>query len=310
MLKPIRTRPQAMGETMGQETAVRLVADARAALGEGPLWCPDRQCLFWVDIPAGAVHRFDPATGEDTVLPGDVGEPVACLARRGSGGYLLATASRVMAFDGERIDAGAEVARPIAGRPGTRLNDGKVDPAGRFWIGSNDEPEEVPRGHLFRIDPDATVSEIDGPFVVSNGPAFSADGTSMYFAESFAATIWRYSVDAAGRATHRRPFARLPDGAGFPDGLTVDADGFVWSAHWAGWRLTRYAPDGTVDRVVAIPAANVTSCCFGGPDLATLYVTTARDDTPSDDLARAPNAGGLFALEPGVRGRVEPAFGG
>ncbi|MEQ8966724.1 MAG: SMP-30/gluconolactonase/LRE family protein [Azospirillaceae bacterium] len=295
---------------MSEETAVRLVADARAELGEGPLWCPDRQVLFWVDIPAGAVHRFDPATGTDTVLPGDTGEPVACLARRASGGYLLATARRVLAFDGERIDAGGEIAWPLANETGTRLNDGKVDPAGRLWIGSNDQPEAVPRGHLFRIDPDASVTEIDGPFVVSNGPAFSTDGTAMYFAESFAATIWRYPVDASGNVGDRAVFARLPEGAGFPDGLTVDAEGFVWNAHWAGWRITRYAPDGTIDREIPIPAANVTSCCFGGPDLATLYVTTARVDTSDADLARAPHAGGLFALEPGVAGRVEPAFAG
>jgi xylono-1,5-lactonase len=190
-------------------------------------------------------------------------------------------------------------------------NDGKVGPDGALWLCTDDLAEREPRGVLWRIAPDGTASLVDAGFVVGNGPAFAPDGRTMYLADTMARRVLAYDlVPELGEVRSRRVFATFAEDVGFPDGMTVDAAGFLWVAHWGGGRITRYDPEGTVERVVPMPVPNVTSLAFAGPELTTLFVTTAREGMTEADLARCPGAGGLFALETDVQGRVEPAMPG
>ena len=174
------------------------------------------------------------------------------------------------------------------------------------------DPEQDPSGHLYRLDPDLGVQQFPMSFVVTNGPAWSGDGGVFYFTDSADRRIWAFDFDmAAGRPGERRPFVQVPPEEGHPDGQCVDAEDHLWTAHWNGGRVTRYRPDGSVERVIEIPAPLVTSCCFGGEDLATLYVTTARVGLKETALRAAPLSGGLFAVTGlGVRGRLSERFAG
>jgi sugar lactone lactonase YvrE len=190
------------------------------------------------------------------------------------------------------------------GRPGNRTNDGKCDPMGRVWIGTMDATEHSINGALYRIDRDASVTLVLDDVGVSNGLDWSPDGTTFYYTDSKRRLIWRFPFDMRrGTLGERAIFATVPSDEGCPDGLTVDADGFIWSAHWDGWCITRYDPDGIVERVVRLPVPRVTSLCFGGPWLDTLYITSARIGLRREQLERAPLSGALFSCEPGVTGR-------
>jgi sugar lactone lactonase YvrE len=193
---------------------------------------------------------------------------------------------------------------PIDLDPGTCFNDGKVDRHGALWLGSSDVCEEEPLGRLWRIARDG-VTEIAAGFVVSNGPAFAPDGRAVYFADTFAKRILRYALDGEGSVVASAVFAEVADG--YPDGLTVDSAGRIWSSHWDGAGLTRYLPDGSVDTFVPVPARNVTSCAFGGARLSTLFVTTAA--TATDQPARtADTDGAIFLHDAELPGLIEPLF--
>ena len=287
---------------------VRCVQQANAILGEGPLWCPRERALYWLDIKRPAVYRFDPGTGQTGhwPMPADIG----CLALREAGGMVVALRSGFAALD---LGTGAVTpfADPEADRPDNRFNDGKVDRRGRFWAGTLNDAEAEPLGSLYRLDPDRTVTRAQGGAVVSNGVGWSPDDRVMYFTDSVVRTIWAYDFDAAsGGISNRRVFAEVPEGTGYPDGLTVDSDGHVWSAVWDGWRLVRYDPAGRIDREVVMPVQRPTSCMLGGPDLKTLYVTSASIHLDAGALVRGPLAGGLFALEVETAGLPEPRFAG
>lgn len=284
------------------------VAATACSLGESPLWVPEEGRLYWLDLLDRTVHRYDPVVGSDDRLDVGFDDQLACLARRAGDGLILALADGVHGFDGRSL--GPVLASPAADRPATCLNDGKVDRHGCLWIGSSDRREEQPLGSLWRLRADGGVQEIDRGFVVANGPAFSPDGRTAYFADTFARRLYAYDVHADGTPGPRRLFAEVPDADGYPDGLTVDRDGFVWSAHWDGWRVTRYDPTGRVDRIVRLSVPRVTSCAFGGDDLSVLFVTTARVDLSAADLAAAPLSGGLFAIPTPFHGTVEPIFAG
>jgi len=190
------------------------------------------------------------------------------------------------------------------GRPGNRTNDGKCDAFGRLWIGTMDAAERAFTGALYRIDQDASATRLLDDIGVSNGLDWSPDGTTLYYTDSKRRLIWRFPFDMqSGTLGHRSVFANVPKDHGCPDGLTVDAEGFVWSAHWDGWRVTRYDPRGNVDRVLRLPVPRVTSLCFGGPDLDTLYMTSARIGLTAEQLLEAPLSGALFSCQPGVGGR-------
>jgi L-arabinonolactonase len=195
--------------------------------------------------------------------------------------------------------------------PGVRFNDGKVDRAGRFWVGTMDEKESLPIGGLFRLDPDLSFRRMADGFVCANGLGWSPDNRIMYFTDSLVRTIWSYEFDfGTGELGVRRPFAKFAEHDGMPDGLTVDRQGFIWTAIWDGWRVIRFAPDGTIDREIPVPVQRPTSCTFGGTDLNTLYITSACTDLNWRSLRNGPLAGALFAAHPGVDGLAETPFRG
>ena len=287
---------------------IRCALPARALLGEGPLWDPEDRLLYWVDIKGRAVHRFDPATGCDTQWP--TPEPVGSLARRTTGGLVVALRSGFHFLD---LDSGAvtPVAEPERDRPENRFNDGKPDRRGRFWAGSMHDPETLPTGALYRLDPDGACHRMVEGLICSNALCWSPDGRIMYHADTLRRVVWAWDSDPGrGEIANRRVFVELSGGEGAPDGATVDAEGFVWLAHWDGWQVTRHDPTGRTERVVRLPVQRPTCPAFGGPALDVLYVTSASIGLSAEALAAQPWAGGILALDPGVRGVPEARFRG
>lgn len=285
-----------------------LIVDCRNTLGEGVVWSAEEQALFWLDIEEAELWRYDPATGarRTWVLP----ERAGSFAFRRNGELIMAFAS---GFAFYHLASGRRT--PIAvvepDLP-TRFNDGRCDRQGRFIAGTMDESgEEQPIASVYRVGRDLAVTRIIDGVRISNGLAFSPDGRTMYFADTPQRVIRAYDYDPRnGRLSNGRIFHRLADGTGLPDGSTVDAEGCLWNARWQGHRVVRHRPDGTVDRVIELPVPNVTCVALGGPDLDTLYITTARQGMSDAALKAAPSAGGLFAVPAGVRGLPEPVFQG
>jgi sugar lactone lactonase YvrE len=287
--------------------AVECVLNARAELGEGPRWDARHQRLLWVDIMRGRIHAFSPARAGCRSV--DVGRPVGALAGTVDGGVILAVAGGFARLDWDsgqiRMLAGAE-----EDRPQNRMNDGACDPAGRFWAGTMALDEGPQAGALYRLDADLTVHTMLTGVTISNGIGWSADGREMYYIDSPTRRIDAFDFDlGTGAIARRRPFTEIPAEAGIPDGLTVDAEGFVWVALWGGSALRRYAPDGALERTVPLPVSHPTSCAFGGAGLDELYVTSARRPLSAQERAREPMAGGLLRLRPGVVGRPAHLFG-
>jgi sugar lactone lactonase YvrE len=287
--------------------AVELVLDARADLGEGPRWDAARQRLLWVDIMRGRVHAFTPSTGACRNVA--VGQPVGALAGGRDGRLVLAVAGGFarLDLDSQKFEMQAAVE---ADRPQNRMNDGACDGAGRFWAGTMALDEGPGAGALYRLDPDLTVHTMLTGVSISNGLDWSLDGRRMYYVDSPTRRIDVFDFElATGSIANRRTFVEVPADAGVPDGLTVDAAGFVWLALWGGAALRRYAPDGTLERVVPLPVTHPTSCAFGGAGLDELYVTSARRPLTGEEKARQPQAGGVLRLRPGVAGRPAHLFG-
>jgi len=280
--------------------AVECAWDAGCLLGEGPVWDTHRQRLWFVDLKGDALLSYDERRGGSViqfegnpsiVLPLRANEDLLCATRQGL--------ERVSPTGGKRD----LLARVEVDLPGNRPNDGKCDPAGRLWFGTMDDAERCVAGSLYRLDPDGRVNRILSGIGVSNGLDWSPDGAWFYYTDSLRYTIWRFAFDpASGSLGERRVFAMLDPKDGAPDGLTVDQDGFVWSAHWDGWRVTRYDPAGAIERAIALPVPRPTSLCFGGADLSILYVTSARIGLSASALEFAPLSGALFAIRPGVSG--------
>jgi sugar lactone lactonase YvrE len=289
-------------------TEARCVLPARAVLGEGPLWDREDRCLYWVDIKGRAVHRFDPATGQDTRWP--TPETVGSLVRRARGGLVLALRSGFHAFD---LDTGAiePMAQPELDRLENRFNDGKPDRRGRFWAGSMHDPATAATGALYRLDPDGSCHRMVDGVVISNSLCWSPDGRTMYHADTIARTVWAWDADPdGGEIANRRVFVTTSGDEGNPDGATVDAEGFVWLAHWDGWQVSRHDPTGRTERVIRLPVQKPTCPAFGGRDLDVLYVTSATIGLSPAALAAQPCAGGILAIDPGVRGIAEVRFPG
>lgn len=281
---------------------LELVLDCKNQLGEGPTWDANAGVLYWVDIVDNCFYRLDPKTGQQQRY--DVDTMVGTVVVRASGGFVLATKRGFEFFDGKKATL---IAAPEAGKPESRFNDGAVDRQGRFWAGTMGNKDAA----LYRLDPDLSVHKMETGISIANGIGWSPDNKTMYYTDSDVRQIWAYDFDAAtGAIANRRIFVQLPETDGVPDGLTVDAEGFVWSAVWDGWRVVRYDPDGKVEREIKMPVQRPTSCMFGGANMDELYFTSARIDLTDEDLKSQPLAGGLFRLKPGVKGIAETAFGG
>ena len=285
------------------------VLPARASLGECPLWSSSEQCLYWVDIDGQAIHRFDPSTGVDDVRETQ-GRPGSIALTETDGRLLVAIERRLAFLDWETGELRDWLILEPRAR-GNRLNDGRCDPAGRFWVGSMFVPTNAGRttGALYRISGDGTAATVRSQVGVANGLAFSPDGRTMYFADTPRRTVWAYDYDVAtGEATNERVFLDFILLPGKPDGAAVDADGCYWVACVYGWAVARVTPDGKLDRLVSLPVEKPTMPAFGGPGLSTLFVTSIGGNglTPTDPVQ--PDAGGLFAIDVDVPGLPEPAF--
>lgn len=289
--------------------AIRCVQAANAYLGEGPVWHVEDRLLYWLDVARPAVYAFDPERGQQVgiwPLPSETG----CMVPQKGGGVVLATREEgIVALD-PATGRLRPVAQPAVGRPPGRANDGRVDRRGRLWLGWLTDSRLLP-GAVFRIDPDGAVRTMIEDVVASNGMGWSPDDTTFYHTDSHIGTIWAYAFEpASGTLGARRELLRLDVAKETPDGLQVDADGNIWTAVYRGGRLIKLAPDGAILEEIVLPARLTTSCAFGGADLATLFVTTAIRGQSAGELAGQPQAGGLFAVEPGARGQPDTPFAG
>lgn len=296
----------------------RCILQARSALSESALWSPKEQKLYWLDQMRPEIHRLDPLTGEDEKFPLALPAQLGALAPHAGGGLVLAAADGISILSPD-MKSCRSLLNPIAGSDRLSFNDAKCDRQGRLWAGTTDRQETEKLGALYRIGADAGATLVTEGFVCSNGPSFSPEGRIMYHTCSHERRIDAYDLDpATGEVSNRRIFAAFDGSAGVPDGSTVDAEGYLWTTHWGGSRITRYAPDGSVDRVVEIPVQKVTSCAFGGANMDTLFVTTASIEFDNgnwifmDDAGfeAAPLTGGIFAVDVGIKGLPEPAFDG
>jgi sugar lactone lactonase YvrE len=274
-------------------------------LGEGPIWNPVERQLYWVDIEKGCYHFYHPRSGEQGMV--QVGEKVGVLAFREKGGMVMATQHGFSFWDpASRMLS--RIADPEAEKTTSRFNDGAVDRRGRFWAGTLGDPY---RNNLYRLDTDLSVHWMDGGVDVSNGIGWSPDNQVMYYTDSSPAKIYRYDFDLeSGSIENKKVFIDSSDRPGVPDGLTVDAEGFLWSARWGGWCIERYDPEGKLERVVKMPVEYPTSVMFGGDDLDVLFITSARVEVPPEKRGQRPLDGDLFCLQPGVCGLPEPFFQG
>ena len=282
--------------------------DARCELGEGAVWDAARARLWWTDIDGRAIWRFDPVTkATETFTPPD---RTGFLAPCASGTVLLGCAKALYLAEiaGSSLTA-TKIADVEPGLPSTRVNDGRADRSGNVVFGTLDEQSpRQPIAGFYQYSTAHGLRRLDLPNCrVSNSICFSPDGRTIYFADTPTNVIRRGDYDAAAAAvTNLRDFVALGAGDGHPDGSIVDADGCLWNAAWGGGIVRRFTPDGRLDRAVTVPAKNTTCPAFGGADLATLYVTSSRQQHTPDELARAPQAGGVFAADvPGVRGLAD-----
>ena len=271
----------------------RCLWDAGCTLGEGPIWDGRAGLVRFVDIERSQVHRLDPATGErrSWTAPCRVGS----IAVRAAGGFVAGTQVGFALLD---PDAGtfAVIDHPEADMPTNRFNDGKADPHGVFWAGTMDDRKQDRSGVLYALRPDRTWAAIDLGYRITNGPAFSPDGRTLYHTDTIDRTTFAFDLEPDGRIANRRVFRDWHDVGGVPDGMTTDASGHLWVAFWGDWCLRRVAPDGSIVGEYPLPVAQVTSAAFGGPALDRLFVTSARAELSAADLAGQPLAGGLFEI--------------
>ncbi|MDQ0931190.1 SMP-30/gluconolactonase/LRE family protein [Streptomyces turgidiscabies] len=288
------------------EPALDVAVQARATLGEGPTWDAATSRLIWIDILGSRVHTYDPSTGRRTVMATE--QHVGAAKPRAGGGLVLNLRDGVALYDDEGADAATGFRwlhhEPT---PGRRANDAAVAPDGSLWAGTMRYDEAPGGGTLSRLTGDGDVSVVLDDVAVSNGTGWSPDGRLMYYIDSPTRRVDVFDVSADGRnVSNRRQLALIEEGAGFPDGLTVDADGCVWVALWGGAAVRRYTPAGTLDRTITLPTPLATACAFGGPDLTDLYITTARVGLSDPH----PMSGSLLVVPGAGKGVAQPAFAG
>ena len=293
------SRLRALDPTASRDANVRCDIPSSALLGEGPCWLADTQELLWVDILAPSVSLSQVDRRRTHTTP--VSELISVVVPRTRGGFVAATQSGIHALD---LQTG--ITQLIAAPPlmaGSRFNDGKCDSAGRFWAGTLATDGAPGGGTLYRLDADGALHEINTGFHICNGLGWSPDDTRFYLTDSGARIIYTYDFDlSSGNIANKRPLVEFDEDCGSPDGMAVDADGYLWCAFWDGWAVRRLTPDGKIDREIRLPVPRPTSCAFGGADLSTLYVTSARVRLSPAQLAAAPLSGSVFAIETGVKG--------
>ena len=291
------------------QPSVDCVLDVRVELGECPVWCERSQSLFWIDIYQGRLHCFEPTSGADRSWP--MGEPIGSFALCETDGVVLVALKSGVYRHELATGARKIVASPERHLPQNRMNDGRCDPAGRFWVGTMRDPPDAAHkdGTLYRIDAGGCAPMVGG-LITANGLAFSPDRRTLYHSDSHPSvrTVWAWDFDVdEGRIGNRRVFIDTHGMPGRPDGCCCDADGCYWMTGNDGWELVRLTPAGRIDRRIALPIAKPSMPAFGGHDLDTIYLTSIR---PTGDLSDQPQAGSLFALRPGVTGIPEPQFKG
>ena len=286
----------------------RCVLDIKARLGESPVWSSRDKALYWIDIFAPSLNRFDPATGRNIVMP--MPESIGSFAMRKPSGFILALRSGIWlaradgTLDRRIIDAPYDPAHH-------RFNDGRCDRAGHFVVGYMNEKRDAASAALVRVDADGRMTTILTDMTISNGLAWSPDGRTMYHADTPTRMIRAFDYDTAtGTPSSPRVLAQFHGDTDRPDGGAVDSEGNYWTAFYRGGKIVKIAPSGKTLAEYAVPAMCPTMCAFGGPDLRTLYVTTARRERGPDELARLPQSGGIFAMNVDVPGLPEPAFAG
>lgn len=298
-------------------TPITCVARTNDSLGEGCVWDARNQALWWLDIARPSrIHRLQPASGQYRSWASDL--LLTTIALRQDGSLIVGGEDGVYFFE-PQSGAIRPVCQPETDRPQNRFNDGACDSAGRLWIGTmhqNIGPmgEDLPipdhSGALYRVSADGSASLMFDEVGVSNGPCWSPDDAIFYFSDSMRQIIWAFDFDPnSGEITNKRVFNDTKD-HGYPDGATVDAQGYVWSARWDGGCVLRIDPKGRIDRVVAMPAKRPTCCVFGGKNLEVMYVTSSRAHLPSDEIAARPLNGGVFCFDPGVKGTLKNHFAG
>lgn len=284
---------------------------ANAALGEGPCWSVAEQALYWVDILNRTLHRYAPNAPTHKQRSWHFDEEISAVVERANGRGLLVSMRHGFAFFDTVTGRLEHVAHPECHLPDNRFNDGKCDQAGRFWAGSMHSDCSQPTGSLYRLDGDLRCVRIDSNYTITNGPAWSLDQKLFYHNDSARRHVYVFDFDLlTGALTNKRLFLEFTGDEGAPDGMTTDAEGGLWIAHWGAGKLTRHAGDGAVTDAIRLPCTQVTSCVFGGPALRTLFITTAAIGLDAAQLAREPLAGGLFVVEMTVAGQVPTRFCG
>lgn len=273
--------------------------EQRDILGEGTLWSARENALYWTDILAPALNRLSLASGEITRWP--MPEPLGWVVERAGGGFIAGFQSGFATLDLDplRIE---HIGDPEPDLPNNRMNDGKADSTGAIWCGTMDFGAEGEAGSLYRLAPDRSWQRIDSGYGVPNGPAFSPDGRWLYHTDTIRRVIYRFARTVNG-AAKREEFIRIAESDGSPDGMTADSQGYLWVGHWGAGRVSRFAPDGSLDRVIALPARQVTNVTFAGAALDRLFATSAADGLPPSEYD-----GALFELDPGEATGVQPGI--
>lgn len=275
----------------------------RDTLGEGPLWSPRRNSLFWVDIPGQKIHSL--RLSDELISSWTVPEPISWIVERSENpGFVVGLRSgfALLSLESFHIEP---LGSPEPNRPQNRLNDASVDRFGRIWAGSMDMNASQATGALYRFDPDHTWSRIDDGYLVTNGPTFSLDHRILFHSDTGRRRIYAFDLEPDGTCVNRRVWLDFPEEWGYPDGMTTDAEGYIWIAHWGGARISRFSPDASLDRSISMPATNITSIAFAGDDLRRMFVTSAMTGREEE-----PAAGALFEVDSGIRGLPPLHFAG
>ncbi|MEM9574367.1 MAG: SMP-30/gluconolactonase/LRE family protein [Pseudomonadota bacterium] len=285
-----------------------LIVDCQNQHGEGIFWNPADRLVWWTDIEGRALWSLDPITQKTQVF--SMKDRVCCFAPRRQGGLIVAYADHVALLDlktGEERD----IYKFEPENEETRLNDGRTDRQGRFVLGGMNEKSGKANSSVIRIDPDLTVTTLFDGVSCANSTCFSANGDTMYFADTPKREIVAFDYDIdSGTPSNHQTHGSFSNEPGLPDGSCVDAEGGVWNAEWEGGRVVRIAPDGQIDQIIEVPVCKPTCCAFGGADLKTLFITTSRLMSDEELLSKEPHSGGLYAVEPGVRGVEDAPFAG